>query len=47
MVLGQIIAKKPSILNQKSIDKKRYLIVHNIGAGQVVEDCIFDYNDFR
>lgn len=27
----------------KSKDNKRYLIVHNIGAGQVLEDCLFDF----
>lgn len=27
----------------KSTDKKRYLIVHNIGAGQVFEDCLFSF----
>lgn len=26
-----------------SKDKKRYLIVHNIGAGQVFEDCLFQF----
>ena len=28
---------------QMSADKKRYLVVHNIGAGQVLEDCLFSY----
>jgi uncharacterized protein len=27
----------------KSTDQKRYLIVHNIGAGQVPEDCLFSF----
>lgn len=31
------------VINQKSADNKRPLIVHNIGAGQVVEDCLFDF----
>lgn len=31
------------VVNQKSLDGKRYLIVHNIGAGQVLEDCLFRY----
>lgn len=31
------------IINQQSADNKRPLIVHNIGAGQVVEDCLFDF----
>lgn len=28
---------------QKSTDGKRYLMVHNIGSGQVLEDCLFRY----
>jgi len=31
------------VVNKKSDDGLRYLIVHNIGAGQVLEDCLFDY----
>lgn len=31
------------ITNKKSKDNKRPLIVHNIGAGQVLEDCLFNY----
>jgi hypothetical protein len=27
----------------KTQDKKRYLMVHNIGAGQVFEDCLFSF----
>lgn len=27
----------------KSKDQKRYLMVHNIGAGQVLEDCLFNF----
>jgi len=29
------------VINQKSGDGKRFLIVHNIGAGQVIEDVLF------
>lgn len=29
------------VINKKSADGKRYLIVHNIGAGQVIEDVLF------
>jgi uncharacterized protein YijF (DUF1287 family) len=29
--------------NKKSADGKRYLVVHNIGGGQVLADCLFDY----
>ena len=28
---------------EKSISGKRYLIIHNIGAGQVTEDCLFSF----
>lgn len=31
------------VTNQKSRDGKRNLIVHNVGGGQVLEDCLFDY----
>ncbi|MEO9954561.1 DUF1287 domain-containing protein [Nonlabens sp.] len=27
----------------KSKNQKRYLMVHNIGAGQVLEDCLFNF----
>nr|WP_315202167.1 DUF1287 domain-containing protein [uncultured Flavobacterium sp.] len=31
------------IINKKSIDGERNLIVHNVGNGQVLEDCLFSY----
>lgn len=31
------------VVDKKSRDGKRNLIVHNIGGGQVLEDCLFDY----
>jgi uncharacterized protein YijF (DUF1287 family) len=31
------------VVNKKSTDGKRYLIVHNIGRGQVLEDCLFRF----
>jgi len=31
------------VVHLKSDDGLRYLIVHNIGAGQVIEDCLFDF----
>ena len=31
------------VVNKKSRDGKRYKIVHNIGGGQVLEDCLFDF----
>jgi uncharacterized protein YijF (DUF1287 family) len=31
------------ITNKKSSDGKRPMIVHNVGGGQVLEDCLFSY----
>ena len=31
------------LINQKSADKKRYLVVHNVGRGQEISDCLFAY----
>ena len=31
------------VVNKKSNDGERFMIVHNIGAGQVLEDCLFAY----
>jgi len=31
------------IVNKKSDNDKRHLVVHNIGGGQVLEDCLFMY----
>lgn len=31
------------ITNKKSPDGKRLMIVHNVGKGQVLEDCLFDW----
>ncbi|SNR50181.1 DUF1287 domain-containing protein [Flavobacterium sp. ov086] len=31
------------ITNKKTTDRKRNLIVHNVGNGQVLEDCLFKY----
>jgi len=31
------------ITNKKSPDGKRPLLVHNVGNGQLLEDCLFDY----
>lgn len=41
--LGGAITHIGVVIDQKSIDKKRNLIVHNIGQGQVAEDVLFDY----
>lgn len=31
------------VVNKKSADGKRYMIAHNIGGGQVIEDCLFKF----
>ena len=31
------------VVNKKSKDHRRFLIVHNIGSGQVIEDCLFNF----
>ena len=31
------------VVNRKSSDGARYMMVHNIGGGQVLEDCLFDF----
>lgn len=31
------------VVNKKSADGKRFMIVHNIGGGQVMEDVLFKY----
>jgi hypothetical protein len=41
--LGGGITHIGIVSRKKSQDRQRYLIIHNIGAGQVVEDCLFTY----
>lgn len=41
--LGGAITHIGIVVNKKSNDRKRPLIVHNIGSGQVLEDCLFDF----
>ena len=46
IVTWRINDKMPHIgivTNRKSADGKRNLIVHNVGGGQVLEDCLFSY----
>ena len=40
-ILSGNISHVGIVINKKSVDGKRYLIVHNIGGGQVIEDCLF------
>jgi uncharacterized protein len=41
--LGGGITHIGIVSGKKSRDGLRYLIIHNIGAGQVLEDCLFSY----
>lgn len=41
--LGGEITHIGLVVNKKSADGKRYLIVHNIGGGQVLADCLFSF----
>ena len=41
--LGGSITHIGLVSNVLSEDKQRYLIVHNIGSGQVLEDCLFSF----
>lgn len=41
--LGGAITHIGIVVNKKSPDGRRYMIVHNIGAGQVMEDVLFSY----
>lgn len=41
--LGQGLTHIGIIVNQKSNDGQRCLIVHNIGQGQVLADCLFSF----
>ncbi len=31
------------VVNKKSKDGNRFMIVHNIGSGKVLEDCLFSF----
>lgn len=41
--LGGEVTHIGIVTRKKSTDGKRYLMVHNIGGGQVLEDCLFSY----
>lgn len=41
--LGNGIMHVGIVTDRMSADKKRPLIVHNIGQGQVLQDCLFSY----
>ena len=41
--LGRGISHVGIVINRRSADGERYLVVHNIGRGQVIEDCLFKF----
>lgn len=41
--LGGAVTHIGIVSGMKSTDKLRYQIVHNIGSGQVLEDCLFSF----
>jgi uncharacterized protein YijF (DUF1287 family) len=41
--LGGGVTHIGMVVNRKSSDGQRFLIVHNIGAGQVLADCLFQF----
>jgi uncharacterized protein YijF (DUF1287 family) len=42
--LGHGITHIGLVSDQKTKDNSRYLIVHNIGSGQVLADCLFQFS---
>lgn len=42
-IIGNKLPHIGIITHKKSEDGKRPLIVHNVGGGQVLEDCLFNY----
>ena len=41
--LGGAVTHIGLVVNKRSADGKRYMVVHNIGGGQVLADCLFSY----
>ena len=41
--LGGNVTHIGMVVNLKSSDGKRFMIVHNVGNGQVLEDFLFNY----
>lgn len=42
-IIGDKLPHIGIVTHLKSHDNKRHLIVHNVGSGQVLEDCLFSY----
>ncbi len=43
-IIGEKLPHIGIVTNKKSEDGKRPLLVHNVGGGQVLEDCLFNYD---
>lgn len=41
--LGNGVKHIGIVVSEKSVDSQRHLVIHNIGAGQVVEDCLLSF----
>jgi len=41
--LGGAITHSGIVSKKRSANNDRFLIIHNIGAGQVLEDCLFSF----
>lgn len=41
--LGGSVTHIGIVVNKKSPNKNQYQVVHNIGNGQLLEDCLFDF----
>jgi uncharacterized protein len=41
--LGKGVTHIGIVVSKKSLDNKRYLVVHNIGNGQELSDCLFSF----
>jgi hypothetical protein len=41
--LGGGVTHIGMVVNKRSDDGKRYMIVHNIGGGQELSDCLFTF----
>ncbi len=42
-MIGKKLPHVGIVTNKKSLDGKRLMLVHNVGEGQVLEDCLFSY----
>jgi uncharacterized protein len=43
-MIGKKLPHIGIVTNKKSADGKRPMLVHNVGGGQVLEDCLFNYD---